>query len=424
MWYNLLKKDKMMEKNSSLLKRAVEIKKRPRSLKFRFTLFFVLFIIAVYSIVILTSLQQLVGITETIGYELGGPVIEKTTALIDGDSFEALAQSLDPLDPFYEETRLAMLAVKEESNCIYLYTMAPAAGEIFRYILDGSAPPDDEESFSPLGMEEDISSYLKPVLQTMEEKTQHVSSLDFNTQWGWVVSLYAPILNSAGDSVGVIGCDFKAEQIYERLWSQIIRQLILSAVFIVIGFIAYLYLVNGVNRQNQRLRELRDAAEAASVELKEDRDTIAAMKDALKVGLFFIDKNFIIQDSYSKFLETVLGVRNLQGKKFTDLIAHSIEKTTIASLIEYFVLLFNRSVVFSHNFNEKMLEDLNPIQEMVYTSPETGEMKHLRCNFVPVDRGKGRLFVLGNIQDITNEKKMQKRLEELDSGREKKVPIK
>jgi hypothetical protein len=403
-----------METNSSLLeKTAVKKEKKTLSLKFQFTLFFILFVIAVYSIVIITSLQQLVGITETIGYELGGPVLEETAALIDGDSFEALAKSLDPLDPFYERTRRAMLAVKEESNCIYLYTMAPVEGKIFRYIIDGSAPPDDEDAFSPLGTEEDISNYLAPVLRTMETKTRHISSLDFNTQWGWVVSIYAPVLNSAGEAVGVIGCDFKAEQIYRRLWSQIIRQLILSAVFIIGGFIAYLYLVNGVNKQNQRLRELRDAAEAASLELKEDRDTIAAMKDALKVGLFFMDKNFIIQDNYSKFLETVLGIRNLRGKKFTDLITPFIKKGEITSLIEYFVLLFNRSMVSDRKFTENMLENLNPIQELTYTNPETKKAKILRCNFVPVDRGEGRLFVLGNIQDITSEKILQKRLDEL-----------
>jgi methyl-accepting chemotaxis protein len=406
----------------SLLKRAEKGRGKPHSLKFQFTLFFILFVIAVYSIVIATSLQQLVGITETIGYELGMPIIEEVNDLIDGDSFEALAESLDPGDPWYEKTRLAMLAVKEKTNCIYLYTMAPVEGNVFRYIIDGSAPPDDEESFSPLGTEEDISSYLKPVLRTMETKTYHISNLDFNTQWGWVVSVYAPILNSSGKAAGVIGCDFKAAQIYQRLWSQIIRQLILSAVFIIIGFIAYLYLVNGVNKQNQRLRELKNAAEAASAALKDERDTIAAMKDALKVGLFFIDKNFIVQDQYSKYLETVLGIKNLREKKFTNLIAHSIKKSEITSLIEYFVLLFNRSMVFSQKFDEKMLENLNPIQEMVYTSPETGEIKNLRCNFVPVDRGNGKLFVLGNIQDITNEKKMQKRLAELDQR--ENLPIK
>jgi hypothetical protein len=396
--------------------------KKFRSLKFQFTLFFVLFIIAVYSIVIITSLQQLVGITETIGYELGRPILEETTSLINGDSFERLSLSLDPRDPFYEETRLAMLAIKENSNCIYLYTMVPADGSIFRYIIDGSAPPENDEAFSPLGIEEDISSYLKPILRTMETKTGQVSSLDFSTQWGWVVSIYEPILNSAGNAVGIIGCDFKAEAIYDRLWAQIARQLIVSAIFIVAGFIAYLYLVNGVNKQNQRLQELKEAAEAASLELKDERDTIAAMKDALKVGLFFMDKNFIIQDQYSKHLETLLGVQDLRGKKFTDLIAPSVKETVITSMVEYFVLLFNRSVVFSHKFNEKMLEDLNPIQEILYTNPKTGEEKNLRCNFVSVDRGNGRLFVLGNIQDVTGEKTMQKRLAELDL--KKSLPIK
>jgi hypothetical protein len=175
--------------------------------------------------------------------------------------------------------------------------------------------------------------------------------------------------------------------------------------------------VNGVNKQNQRLRELKDAAEAASLALKDERDTIAAMKDALKVGLFFMDKNFIIQDQYSKFLETVLGIRDLRGKKFTDLIAPCITQSVITNMIEYFVLLFNRSMVVSRKFTEKTLEDLNPIQELAYVSPDTKEAKILRCNFVPVDRGEGKLFVLGNIQDITSEKNMQKRLAELDTKR-------
>ncbi|MDR2258208.1 MAG: hypothetical protein LBE14_03550 [Treponema sp.] len=411
-----------MKTNPPLPQKAVKKEKKARSLKFQFTLFFALFVIAVYSVVISTSLQQLVGITETIGYELGGPIVEETAAIIDGDAFEALSRSLDPRDPYYEKTRLAMLSIKENTNCIYLYTMAPVKGAVFRYIIDGSAPPENEEAFSPLGTEEDISSYLKPVLQTMGNKTQQISSLDFNRQWGWMVSIYAPVLNSSGEAVGIIGCDFKAEKIYDHLWSRIVWQLIVSAVFVVIGFIAYLYLVNGVNKQNQHLRELKDAAEAASAALKDERDTIAAMKDALKVGLFFMDKNFIIQDQYSKFLETVLGIKNLRGKKFTELIAPSVKQSVITSMIEYFVLLFNRSVVFSHKFSEKMLEDLNPVQELAYVNPETKEHLMLRCNFVPVDRGNGRLFVLGNIQDITGEKNMQKRLAELDL--KKTLPIK
>jgi hypothetical protein len=290
--------------------------------------------------------------------------------------------------------------------------MAPAAGSVFRYIIDGSTAPDDDENFSPLGTAEDISSYLKPVLKTMRTKSQ-VTKLDFNAQWGWLVTIYAPIVTSAGEPVGIIGCDFNTHEIFQRLWVRIRRQLILSAVFVAAGFAAYLVMVNGMNKQNLKLVELKNAAESASAELKDERDTIDAMNDALKVGLFFMDKNFIIQNQYSKFLETVLEVKKLDGIKFTDLISASIKKEDVTKLIEYFVLLFKGSAI-SHKIPEKMLEDLNPIQEMAYVSPNSGETKILRCNFVPVDRGNGKLFVLGNIQDITNEKKMRDRLSELN----------
>jgi methyl-accepting chemotaxis protein len=390
--------------------------KKAGSLKFQFTLFFILFIAAVFSLVVVTSVQQLVGITETIAGKLGVPIVKDAAAVIDGDSFEALCLSLDPNDPRYERTRLAMLAIKEKSECHYLYSMAPAEGTVFRYIVDGSAPPDDEEHFSPLGTEEDIAGYIKPILRAMETKTEYISRVDYDFQWGLTVSTYKAILNSSGKAVGVVGCDFQVTDISGQLLVRMIRELIISLVFIIAGLIAYLYLVNNVSKQNQRLRELKDAAEAASAELKDERDTIAAMKDALKVGLFFMDKNFVIQEQYSKFLETVLGIKDIKGRKFTDLIASGVKKGAITSMIEYFVILFNRSVISGRNFSEKMLEDLNPIQELVYICPGTNEEKILRCNFVPVDRGQGRLFVLGNIQDITDEKKLRKRLEELDSG--------
>ncbi|MDR2619420.1 MAG: hypothetical protein LBC62_11175 [Treponema sp.] len=390
-------------------------KKKAMPLEFQFTLFFVLFVLAVFSVVIAASVQQLVGITETIAGDLGIPIVKDAEAVINGDAFEALCASLDPQDPWYEPARLAMLSIKEKSKCIYLYTIAPIEGGVFRYIVDGSVPPDDER-FSPLGTEEDISSYVKPVLQAMEAETEYISRLDYSPQWGFIVSTFKAVLNSSGKAVGVIGCDFAAEDISGHLLARMIRHLIISAVFIIAGFAAYLYMVNGLSRQNRRLRELKDAAEAASAALKDERDTIAAMKDALKVGLFFMDKNFIIQDQYSKFLETVLEIKDIQGKKFTGLISPGVKKSDIASMIEYFVLLFNRSMVFSRNFTEKMLEDLNPVQELVYIGPETNEEKILRCNFVPVDRGQGRLFVLGNIQDITEERRLQKRLAELDSG--------
>ncbi|MDR2404733.1 MAG: hypothetical protein LBD78_12010 [Spirochaetaceae bacterium] len=381
------------------------------SLKLQFTLFFLFFVIVLYSFVIITTLQQLRGITETISAELGLPVVKETAALIDGDAFESLSKTLDPQDPYYEKAMLQMLDIKRASSCIYLYTMAQVGDTtIFRYIIDGSTTPDDRENFSPLGMEEDIRKYSKPVLQALKTKTFQVSGIDYSDQWGWVISAYGPILNSGNEAVGIIGCDFKAEHVYERLWVRILRHLILSVIFVVFGFVAYLYMVNGVNRQNQRLIELKEAAETVSRELQDERDTIVAMKDAIRVGLFLMDKNFIIQDHYSRYMETILDIKDLQGKKFTDLLADSIPPEGMARLIEYFVLLFNRSRISDHA--RRMLENINPIRELVYQSPETGKEKILQWTFAPLDRGQGKLFILGSIQDITRENELAQQLAE------------
>jgi hypothetical protein len=380
------------------------------SLKLKFTLFFIFFVISIYSVVIVISIQQIKGLTRTISEELGVPVIKSAVEMIDGDSFEALAKSPDENAPYYKKTQAELLAFKNTTKCFYLYTMAQVEGTLFRYIIDGSATPDDLEHFSPLGQEEDIKKYSEPVLMAIATKEIQTSSIDYNEEWGWTISTYAPILNSSGDVVGIIGCDFEAD-VYNRLWSQIITELIVAGFFALLGFAAYLYLVSGVNKQNQNLRELKEKAEAASLELKEERDTISAMKDALKVGLFFMDKDFIIQSQYSKALESILAIKNLEGKKFTELLTAQIKEQKLKNLMEYLVLLFNRARM-PDRLSPDMLEKLNPIQEMNYVSPETGEEKTLNCKFVPVDRGGGRLFILGNLQDITTEKRLQRQLEE------------
>ncbi|MDR3200084.1 MAG: hybrid sensor histidine kinase/response regulator, partial [Spirochaetales bacterium] len=246
--------------------------KKSHSLKLRFTIFFILFIVAVYSVVAFTALRQIVTVTESLGAKLGFPIVDKASEIIDGDAFEALSKSLNPRDPYYIKTQRELFAIKKDSQALYLYTMAPVEGAVFRYIIDGSGPIDDSDGFSPLGTEEDITSYIGPVLKALETRIYQVSSLDYSSEWGWLVTVYKPILNSSGKAVGIIGCDFVPEDLYTLLWSQIVTELIVAGVFALLGLAAYLYLVNGINKQNLHLVKLKEAAEASSLALKEERD--------------------------------------------------------------------------------------------------------------------------------------------------------
>jgi two-component system chemotaxis sensor kinase CheA len=146
--------------------------------------------------------------------------------------------------------------------------------------------------------------------------------------------------------------------------------------------------------------------------LQTERDEITAMKDNLKVGLFLMNKDLIIQPAYSKALEDVLVATELQGRNFLDLLAASIKAKEIETLRDYFGMIFNRS------FEQSMLDDINPLRELNYVSVETNAERILNCGFAPVSRAEGETYVLGTLQDITAEKELQKQLDEEESKRQ------
>jgi methyl-accepting chemotaxis protein len=207
------------------------------SIKFRFILFFIIFFIAMCAIITAISLRQTIRVAVTIFAGQGAPIVQKTFDLIDGDKFEALAQSPDPRSPFYETVRRKMLEIKQTSNCQYLYTMAKVSDTVYMYIIDGSAPPDDDENFSALGAQEDVSGYDSAFFKTMETGTGQISSLTYQGEWGWVISMYLPIKNSRGTVVGIIGCDFEGEPLRALIIREIIRQTLVSIFFILIGIL-------------------------------------------------------------------------------------------------------------------------------------------------------------------------------------------
>ncbi|MDR0689843.1 MAG: hypothetical protein LBG08_06215 [Spirochaetaceae bacterium] len=163
----------------------------------------------------------------------------------------------------------------------------------------------------------------------------------------------------------------------------------------------------------EQIRRLKDRwVRQLTLALKSERDEIAVMKDNLKAGLFLMDRHYTIQPAYSKALEEILDMNELQGKKFTDLLSASLKVKERDTLEDYFEMVINRS------FDAKMLEDINPIVEFSYINEMTGEEKILRTTFAAVDRGYGVFFILGSLENITTEKLLQKQLTEETNKRD------
>jgi two-component system chemotaxis sensor kinase CheA len=175
---------------------------------------------------------------------------------------------------------------------------------------------------------------------------------------------------------------------------------------------AYL-LISLIAAVSERLRIIHERrAEQLALELQVERDEIAAMKDNLKAGLFLLNRDFEIEPAYSRVLETILGEGGLEGKRFPDLFTVSLSSREKQALVDYLEMAINRS------FDNKMLEEINPINEFTYVNA-TGEIeKILRSSFTPVDRGGGEFFILGALEDITAEKELERQLAQEEDQKE------
>jgi len=149
--------------------------------------------------------------------------------------------------------------------------------------------------------------------------------------------------------------------------------------------------------------------------LQHDLERATTMQDNLKYGLFLMDQQFVIQGVYSRALEKIMAVSNLQGKVFTDLLSSSLKGQEREGLADYLEMIFKRS------FEKEMLDDINPIGTFTYISTETGETKSLRTSFTLAERGRGAAFILVTLEDISAEKRLEKQLVDAENQKEKEM---
>ena len=272
------------------------------SIKFQFITLFSVFIIALITVTSILGIMDLSKAVEKTFAVHGISIVERASALIDGDSFEALAKSLDGEDPFYEETRVKLLDLKNAAGSLYLYTMAPMNGDIqhdtWNFIIDGSAETDDMENFSALGLEEDTSDYDSAFRMVLKSGKTETSKLEHQGEWGWMISTYTPIKNSAGDIVGIAGTDFDGEYLYNAIRDGQRQKIIIGVISISLGLALLLLFIRMIfsrlHKINAILKEISHGEGDLTRRIKIDKnDEIGELSTYLNMTLDKI-KNLII----------------------------------------------------------------------------------------------------------------------------------
>lgn len=140
--------------------------------------------------------------------------------LIDGDSHEKLTKEQDQLSDTYREIRTKMQSFQKEAGVRYIYTLALNGEDKTKFIIDA-----DEEEGADLGYEYD---YL-PAMKNAFNGTSSVDTKMYTDEWGTFLSGYAPIKNSEGKVVAIVGIDLDVSYILAQR-NQLIRRIAINMI--------------------------------------------------------------------------------------------------------------------------------------------------------------------------------------------------
>lgn len=168
-------------------------------------------------------------------------VLETVSASIDGDKYESLVENLNDEDPYYEELRQYLIKVKNTTGLRFLFTESYLKdGKTTAYIVDGNET--NKEDFSPIGTSVNTENETIDTEETIKALTEGVGGYtDFyeTEEWGMLFSAFAPIYNSEGKIVGIVGADAPANDVKSMIDS--ITFTVVSVIFL--GFAAITTLI-------------------------------------------------------------------------------------------------------------------------------------------------------------------------------------
>lgn len=165
--------------------------------------------------------------------------------LIDGDRHALLAGPSDMSSPYYVELRDRLrLFMRIDPRIAELYTMRRSAKPgYYLFVVDASIPRDkdgdgvigDSEKSAGIGEEYDISTFPEMTKAFDAPIADRKINKD---KWGWWLSAYAPVFDSHGKAVAIVGLDVSADTIRQQQGELKRLILIICAVFLALGLIA------------------------------------------------------------------------------------------------------------------------------------------------------------------------------------------
>ena len=218
-------------------------KTRKLSIRTKILLPTILLITVICVILGITAYQNITNGMVSMGVEEAKMAAKIAQDVVDGDIVEKLEPGCEETEEYQTQLE-AMRTVQQEFGIAYLYTVYDDSSKLY-YGID----TDTSELQAKVGQvfEKDYDMLL-PVLAGEEYAQDYIDK----TEYGNLISVYAPIKNSEGKVVGILGCDYDANNVVEELELTTRQVIVVAVICLLVAILLFGILVGRITR-NLRL---------------------------------------------------------------------------------------------------------------------------------------------------------------------------
>lgn len=224
------------------------MKQRTRRLSIRVKVLFLASVL-ILTICVIMGAASYRSINEgmvSVGVEEADMAAQFAVKVIDGDLVSELVPGCEGTEG-YQTLLTAMRKVQEEFGIAYLYTLYTDGSRIY-YGMD----TDQSELHADVG---------QPAEETYEQLEGIFAGEDYiqdyieYSEYGELISVYKPIRNSAGEIVGIVGCDYDAANVVAKLNAMISQVIVIALICMVVSLILLNLIVGQITKSLRRVNQ-------------------------------------------------------------------------------------------------------------------------------------------------------------------------
>lgn len=220
-----------MEKNSKQKVRKI-------SIKVKILVPILILVVGICSLLGINSYQRMETSMVEMGVEQADMASSVAVKVIDGDKLALLTPGMEGTEE-YQLVCSSMQSIQEECGIEFLYTLYTDGSQVY-YGVDA-----DKENSNEIGAVFEVS-YEE--LEGVFAGEEYVQDYIDETEDGDLISVYKPIYDSAGKQVAVLGCDYNAAAVSEKLdamFSYLVKMALACAV---VAMVLVYAVINGIMR--------------------------------------------------------------------------------------------------------------------------------------------------------------------------------